>query len=82
MVTICKCHVYDSRMPWLRFANAMVTLREWHVYNPQVMMFWLAKMLCEESKNVKPKTVIRPFYELFYNCLQSFGFYKLSFACF
>ena len=34
------------------------------------------------STNVNPKSVIRPFYVLFYNCLQSFGFYKLSFACF
>ena len=31
---------------------------------------------------LKPKSVIRPFYVLFYNCLQSFGFYKLSFVCF
>ncbi len=31
---------------------------------------------------LKPKSVIRPFYVLFYNCLQSFVFYKLSFACF
>ena len=29
-----------------------------------------------------PKSVIRPFSVLFYNCLQSFVFYKLSFACF
>ena len=33
-------------------------------------------------RHLKPKSVIRPFYVLFYNCLQSFGFYKLSFACF
>ena len=31
----------------------MVTIRECHVYNPQVMMFWLAKMLCEECKNAE-----------------------------
>ena len=31
---------------------------------------------------LKPQSVIRPFYVLFYNCLQPFGFYKLSFACF
>ncbi|GEM_PF-1637286 len=30
----------------------------------------------------KPKSVIRPFSVLFYNCLQSFAFYKLSFDCF
>ena len=34
-----KCHICASQMPWLRFANAMVTLRKRHVYNPQVMMF-------------------------------------------
>ena len=31
---------------------------------------------------LKPKSVIRPFYVLFYNCLQYFGFYKLSFVWF
>ena len=30
----------------------------------------------------KPKSVIRPFNVIFYNCLQSFAFYKVSFACF
>ena len=31
---------------------------------------------------IKPKSVIRPFNVIFYNCLQSFAFYKVSFACF
>ena len=31
---------------------------------------------------VYPKSVIRPFNVIFYNCLQSFAFYKVSFACF
>ena len=41
--------------------------------NPKTFIrpFWL-----------KPKSVIRPFYVIFYNCLQSFAFYKASFACF
>ena len=47
-----------------------------------LLMFWLTNMLCKGCKKVKPKSVIRPFSVFFYNCLQSFGFYKLSFACF
>ena len=31
---------------------------------------------------LEPKSVIRPFNVIFYNCLQSFAFYKVSFACF
>ena len=31
---------------------------------------------------IKPKTVIRTFNMIFHNCLQSFVFYKVSFACF
>ena len=31
---------------------------------------------------IKPKTVIRTFYWVFHNCLQSFEFYKAYFACF
>ena len=30
----------------------------------------------------KPESVIRPFIELFNDCLQSFVFYKASFVCF
>ena len=37
---------------------------------------------CGDGQRFKPKTVIRPFNVIFYNCLQSFAFYKASFACF
>ena len=34
------------------------------------------------SYSIKPKTVIRPLNVIFYNCLQSFAFYKASFVRF
>ena len=40
-----------------------------------IVIIWLCSA-------IKPKSVIRPFNVLFYNCLQSFGFCKSSFACF
>ena len=36
----------------------------------------------KEQFYTKPKSVIRPFNVFFYNCLQSFVFYKATFARF
>ena len=58
--TLRKSRVYASQVPCLRFGNAVftlwecrVSLRKWHVYNLQLMMFWLTNMLHKGCKNVK-----------------------------
>ena len=47
-IVLRKYHVYASQVPCLGFMNAMFTLHECHVYNIQMMMFWLTNMLCKE----------------------------------
>ena len=56
--------------------NLLVDLKKWH------SAFAVRRYVIARKHFIKPKTVIRPFYVIFYNCLQSFAFYKASFACF
>ena len=39
----------------------MLTLRKWHVYNLQVMVFWLTNMLCKGRRNVKTEAFLPQF---------------------
>ena len=82
----------------LIFSNLVVlkTLSSNHhmynLYTKFVKILEICKQFSENLANesgsvpcrgtVQPKSVIRPFNVIFYNCLQSFAFYKVSFACF
>ena len=51
-------HTSASQLPCLRFMNAMFMLHECHVYNIQMMMFWLCKHALQRIKNVKTRAFL------------------------
>ncbi|KIP64305.1 hypothetical protein ST44_02315 [Prevotella pectinovora] len=65
----------DIAMPFLMWMN---------VERCQSFVFLIFVIFCGAKIMllIKPKMVIRTFYWVFHNCLQSFEFYKAYFACF
>ena len=52
-------------MPCLRIANSMFTHCKWHIYNLQVMVFWLTTCFVKDAKMLKRKHFYPSFAQIY-----------------